>query len=843
MNRLESRTPFSPRGSQRAVRDVVWAVLRWTRVTAIALGMILLSPGAAGIGTVWAQGDPSAAGADRLDALFRAYASLLDAVDPLTVDVDELAFELAFESPESIAAWVRTNVAYQPYRGLLRGPQGTLLAQAGNSLDQAVLLARLLNDAGYVARVAVADLPEGRVAEVWDLATRPESREDVVLPETSVVGDDALLTESQLSDAQDQLEEAVADLEATFIRERDSLTALLDGDPNWSSPNASIPDDLAEDSYAWVETRMADGEPWARLHPIFATVPSWVDELEAAETFADAVPPELQHRLRFQVVIEQRLGGELEEKAITEAWERPVANLVGQSFTFASMPDTLSDPAQEALDVDAAFADATFIYPLFNDALAPGAQLFDLNGNTAPPEAASSPAAGIFQTVGNAFGGAIGAIGGDEEPVALTAQWLEFTLIEPGGAETVHRRAIFDRIGAVHRAAGSTDLLETVTPADVVDALQASHSFMLDPGAYPVQYVQRSSAEAMLELEPYLRTLFAAGPGATVADLAPPPELMSTVRSFEHFRQFLTFDARIDPSSVISYRNAPALSMISKSWDGSWEMSDVIQNARVSLERGADGVLRLAPQHAQAQGVWETVTEGVVLSRGGERFSVPEYMRTAREQGVPFVIIDSASPEQIDALNVPDDSRAAMRTDLERGYLVVSPRHVPDGMSSAAWWRVDPATGTTLGRGFDGRGVESLTYITVFGVAISVVFGIAGFASCVGGGGSGGCCLEEGIGWFAVGFALGAAVGMIGGALGLSALAAANLGFGMGAAFDFATFNMGLAGILPTGCTSSRRPDGGPEPLMLAATVDAPACDLMPSLRTYFQRAIAVPGA
>ena len=842
MNEPYSRMHRHRIGTLPAVRAGASAALRWTRVTLIALGMVLMSPGASGFVMVHAQGGASTDGAGGLDALFRSYEAFLASVDPATVDVDELAFALAFESPESIAGWVQANVAYHPYRGLLRGPQGTLLAQAGNSLDQAVLLAKLLNDAGYEARIAVADLPESRVAEVWDLAAKPPGREDVALPPTSVVGDDALLTESQLTDAQERLEAAIVDVEATFARERDSLTALLEGDPRWSDADASIPEELAEDSYAWVETRMGPGDPWERLHPVFATIPSWLDGLEAAETFSESVPTELQHRLRFQVVIEQRLGGELEEKAITEAWERPVANLVGRSFTFASMPDTLSDASRGVQDLDAAFTEAVFLYPLLNDALAPGAQLFDLSGNTAPPEAASAPAAGIFQTVGNAFGGAVGALGNDDEPVTMTAQWLEFTLIEPGGTETVHRRAIFDRIGVVNRASGSTDLLEGVTPDDVVDALQASHSFMVDPGAYPVHFVQRSSAERMLELEPYLRTLFAAGPAGDVEDIAPPPELMSTIRAFEHFRQFLTFDARIAPPDMISYRPKPALSLISKRWDGSMEMSDIIQNARLSLQRGADGVLRLAPQHAQAQGVWETVTEGVVLSGGGARFSVPEYMRLAREQGVPFEIIDAGGSAQIDALDVPDESRAAMRTDLERGYLVVSPRRVPDGMSYAAWWRVDPATGTTLGRGFDGRGLELTTYITIAGVAISVVFGIAGVASCMAGGGSGGCCLEEGIGWFAVGFALGAAAGLVGGALGLSTLAAANLGIGMGAAFDFASFNLGLFGIIPTSCTSSDLRDEDLDLVTLVAQDDARACDMTPMLRTYLRRALEVPG-
>src|SRR5690606_17578114 len=86
--------------------------------------------------------------------------------DPTEYDVDSLALDLAFEEPETIAAWVGENVDFELYAGLLRGPQGTLVAGAGNALDQAVLLARLLNDVGYEARVALGELPAEQATEL-----------------------------------------------------------------------------------------------------------------------------------------------------------------------------------------------------------------------------------------------------------------------------------------------------------------------------------------------------------------------------------------------------------------------------------------------------------------------------------------------------------------------------------------------------------------------------------------------------------------------------------------------------------------------------------------------------
>src|SRR5690606_16264150 len=48
----------------------------------------------------------------------------------------------------------------EQYPGLLRGPEGTLASRSGNALDQAVLLAKLLREAGHDARVARASLSD-----------------------------------------------------------------------------------------------------------------------------------------------------------------------------------------------------------------------------------------------------------------------------------------------------------------------------------------------------------------------------------------------------------------------------------------------------------------------------------------------------------------------------------------------------------------------------------------------------------------------------------------------------------------------------------------------------------
>ncbi|MEZ4607490.1 MAG: hypothetical protein R2865_12025 [Deinococcales bacterium] len=97
---------------------------------------------------------------ERLDKMMTTLNDLRQSLDELSFDVESLAFELAFEEPEAIAEYLQEHIAFEPYLGMLRGAKGTLISQAGNATDQAVLLAELLSAAGYEVRYGHAELSE-----------------------------------------------------------------------------------------------------------------------------------------------------------------------------------------------------------------------------------------------------------------------------------------------------------------------------------------------------------------------------------------------------------------------------------------------------------------------------------------------------------------------------------------------------------------------------------------------------------------------------------------------------------------------------------------------------------
>ena len=71
-------------------------------------------------------------------------------------DLGALAWSL---NGDSVAAFdfVRDHIRLEPYAGVLRGPDGTLAARAGNAEDRALLLQALLDSMQVRSRLAVGD--------------------------------------------------------------------------------------------------------------------------------------------------------------------------------------------------------------------------------------------------------------------------------------------------------------------------------------------------------------------------------------------------------------------------------------------------------------------------------------------------------------------------------------------------------------------------------------------------------------------------------------------------------------------------------------------------------------
>ena len=90
---------------------------------------------------------------------------------PTSVDpIGDLAFALDADI-DRIFRFVADEIRYEPYAGALRGAKGTLASRAGNSVDQALLLAALLDAAQAQVRFASGKIDEPTAATLLGTST------------------------------------------------------------------------------------------------------------------------------------------------------------------------------------------------------------------------------------------------------------------------------------------------------------------------------------------------------------------------------------------------------------------------------------------------------------------------------------------------------------------------------------------------------------------------------------------------------------------------------------------------------------------------------------------------
>jgi hypothetical protein len=131
------------------------------------------------------------------------------------------------------------------------------------------------------------------------------------------------------------------------------------------------------------------------------------------------------------------------------------------------------------------------------------------------------------------------------------------------------------------------------------------------------------------------------------------------------------------------------------------------------------------------QGVADTVAEAVLASADGKPENASELFAAAAARDAKWVTLRGPGDAAVASLELPADAVARIRQDLAAGYAVVVPAKAPApgavGRGAVAWWRVDPASGQTLGVGHQGWGSAATEYIW----KVRVLLKTALFIKCV----------------------------------------------------------------------------------------------------------------
>lgn len=786
------------------------------------LMLATLLPAAMAVAAPAVQGataDPLAALVKNLPTIKKLIAQIQQEIDASQVDVDALALALDSDAA-ALVDWVRTNIAFEQYPGLLRGTRGTLIGRAGNALDTAFLLAHLLDSAGYEARIVHSTLPEAAARTLVEQMMAPHAP-------TTAIGDEAALTALlvELGQAFGLSErESKAQLTAALAPEptTDPALAAAQQDATFiqtTLADAGVPlgDDTALDNlvteatdYFWVQYRLSASAPWRAAQPAFKDPTLAPKRLPVIETFFDEVPAALLHRIRIQVTLEQKVDDQLATATIMPPWERPVAALVGQPLVYRNNPVSLQTLDQLRNMADFLAKPVTFA-PSFNNELVLDGLGFDLNGATYDLALMGADTLGVTQmgqTINNSLEDAIGALGETgtsstttpSDFITLTGEWIDYTLIAPGGTERTFRRTILDRIGAENRAAG----LVAIAPGEALPAAAAplltQQTILVMPGAYSRAYVVQRflhQLETSLELVDYLRKQMP----FTNQLVLPPLKLLTASTAFDDVVLNTLFAQLPAPQpSTLSYRAEPYLVVLedgvvlNRPQPTGFLRVDVINNTRRSFVI-TDNQLQGAPALNILAGAWETRAEQSPFADvQGRRFSTLTAFIAASEADVPTRVISPADPTPLAVLDLPTVSQQAITQDLEKGYVVLVPEKIASG-SGTGWWRVNPRTGETLGLAGDGRGVETVEYSFLAALKENLILGapstLAGYAICMAGAsGSAGCCAADAAASYGGGAVLGAALAY------KFAIAAVVLGEGL----KFIGTAGGAAGVTPSFC-------------------------------------------
>jgi hypothetical protein len=717
------------------------------------------STGASESGSPGASGDVTPADDAGYQKASKALGHLNAATDVLNSKVDHSLFEIDAlagklgSDPTVIFHFVRDEIHYEPYLGALRGPLGTLICRAGNSLDRSLLLATLLQKIGLTVQISNGKLGD---ADARTLVSRVfESRKSApnAIPGWSDLAPD--LSEALGVEQQQVRRRATRDsalvvagrgrLMAYVDSQGDLLTSLLTKagvDPTAvTPPNRLVAD--AQDHY-WVRYQNGSGQ-WIDLDPAFANAEPGQTKTPSTRTFGlDAVPEELYHHLRISLTLRSATGTRSSDRSdqVLLDQEMRIADLQGKAVTVASQPVSRVDPLKKGVTL-ADVVDGAKVYQttlLVGDQMTPG-KGFDLQGRIggiATPEGVDvEQAGGIGGANGGLLGGIGAATGGGDTAATRTSgggwivgEWADYKLTSPGptGAPARVRSYHRDIIAPVTVTSWSPDSPEKPQTAPTRLGLGAlrrglmwSEQLLPVSGTTRLDYAGYVSLQALISSRPAIDALARASHGLPVerAALAQSPQAPAASLLLAAAAM-----ARLDgpvgspASTVRSYFAEPGLIAYERrmsdsvSGSGRREGFDIIAYSPRVVTTGsgtanADAARRAGSLQVR-RGVLVTRLEAVLSAGASGSDSTTEHVANAtnvfaaaQREAIPIAVLrpGDAGTRQLARLSLSQGVKAELAADLGAGETLIIPSRSVNsqGRQQIGWWRWRAESGEMIG--------------------------------------------------------------------------------------------------------------------------------------------------
>jgi len=336
--------------------------------------------------------------------------------------------------PQKTFEFIRDQITFEPYAGVLRGARGTLAAGAGNALDRALLAQELLRLQDRESRLVMGKLSDAQADELLtgflatsavpkllaDLVKAPDeaARKAGVAELSGRIG----LSESSANELMQHADEQGRQFHARTDGIRATQFDLLDSqlrkgkvktEVDGAALLAKLKDRVRK--HYWLQVREPDGS-WSEFDPSFSGAERGT-AYGSEPVSLSGIPEEEFHRLEFRLVYQTMTDGAPAEQVL-------IADTIAAADALFEPMEFRIQPANVAIDADAMamMDDKQQIAMLrnikkFQGVLRKGdtvtaSRFFDLAGNTYDDGSPLLPVTG--GTFADAFGG-----GGESTPLFL----------------------------------------------------------------------------------------------------------------------------------------------------------------------------------------------------------------------------------------------------------------------------------------------------------------------------------------------------------------------------------------------------------------------------------------
>jgi transglutaminase-like putative cysteine protease len=644
-------------------------------------------------------------------AATRTVAAQVQPSGPTDPIIAAKALELEYDV-ERIFSFVRDEVDYDPYAGVLRGARGTLWGLAGNAADQTLLLAALLETALVQTRFVVGELSEQAAAQLLatsrlDAQTARERAARVFLPVPK--GDEAVVPVPEDPVAptpEPEVEQLKRELPGFAQRTQDAIDrrlaegvatvteALAGAGIELPEPEPVLPD-RERRQHVWLQ--YAAGPNWIDLDP---TLPNTEPgEVHAAVTATlDALPDELVHRISFRLVAEKvSWGVPAREELLT--FEAASSELVGVPITF------LHPQAEALAAVGESIGGAISGYRNFMPLMIVGEETVSGTPVT------FAIGEGALDVLGDGA-----AVDGD-----TLAEWLEIEVSTPDGVSTIVRE-VFDRVGPEQRAIGPVDP-KTVPPVELVVAGEPATSYLPLAGLWSIAVVTGAIPDDSFNRDPAAELGF--------ADLVGIANAYHFAHSIFSLRDTVQTGHRVylDEPNLTAFVLRPT----AVTADGQVATTglDLLHRSLAAVPL-AGVASRTHP--LLAAGVLSHAIEQTIVEVGGEPplnqpvqvvSGVSRVFEEAQRQGVATVVLQPTDANTAMPA-VGEAARRRIGEALAAGYVVIVPERsvALAGVDRSGWWLFDPTTGVTLDQMDDGGGTVSVEIIVLWTMVCLAAFAL-----------------------------------------------------------------------------------------------------------------------